>query len=177
MIEKEAKKNYMVEECLIYSSSEEETIKLGEELGKLLKPGTIVGLNGQLGAGKTVFVKGIARGLNTLEEPNSPTFVIMSKYEGKVPLYHFDLYRISSAEELEEIGYEDYFYGDGVTVVEWSDRVKEVFPDSTIKVEITIPAEAERNSETLRKINIQGEGRWLSSFKNTVEQALQLSIK
>jgi tRNA threonylcarbamoyladenosine biosynthesis protein TsaE len=164
----------MVEKCVFYSSSEEETIKIGEELGKSLKPGTIIGLNGELGTGKTVFVKGIARGLNTQEEPNSPTFVIMNKYEGRIPLYHFDLYRISSAEELEGIGYEDYFYGNGVTVVEWSDRVKEIFPDKTIKVEITIPVEPDDKAETIRKINIEGKDIWLSSFKNTVEQASQL---
>jgi tRNA threonylcarbamoyladenosine biosynthesis protein TsaE len=163
----------MAKECVIYSSSEEETIKIGEELGKLLKLGTIIGLNGELGTGKTVFVKGIARGLNTREEPNSPTFVIMNKYEGRIPLYHFDLYRISSAEELEGIGYEDYFYGNGVTVVEWSDRVKGIFPDKTIKIEITIPVEPDHNAETIRKINIEGKDRWLSSFKNTVEQASQ----
>jgi tRNA threonylcarbamoyladenosine biosynthesis protein TsaE len=164
----------MTEESVISSSSEEETINIGEELGKLLTPGTIIGLNGELGAGKTVFVKGIARGLNTKEEPNSPTFVIMNKYEGRIPLYHFDLYRISSAEELEAIGYEDYFYGNGVTVVEWSDRVKEIFPDQTIRVEITIPVEPDDKAETVRKINIEGKDIWLSSFKNTVEQASQL---
>jgi tRNA threonylcarbamoyladenosine biosynthesis protein TsaE len=173
----------MAEEFVIYSSSEEETIKIGEELGKLLKPGTIIGLNGELGTGKTVFVKGIARGLNTLEEPNSPTFVIMNKYEGRIPLYHFDLYRISSAEELEGIGYEDYFYGNGVTVVEWSDRVKGIFPEYTIKIEIKIP---DKNVETQdfaslhmeklhrREIIITGKQPWLSSFRNTVEQASQL---
>jgi tRNA threonylcarbamoyladenosine biosynthesis protein TsaE len=164
----------MSEECVIYSSSEEETINIAKELGKLLKPGSIIGLNGELGAGKTVFVKGIARGLNTKGEPDSPTFVIMKKYEGRLPLYHFDLYRISSAEELEGIGYEDYFYGDGVTVVEWSERVKEVFPVKTIKIEITIPVEPDNNPETTRKINIKGNYRWLSSFKNTVEQASRL---
>ena len=82
--------------------SKEETIKIGEELGKLLKPGTIIGLNGELGTGKTVFVKGIARGLNTREEPNSPTFVIMNKYEGRIPLYHFDLYRIRWQKNSKE---------------------------------------------------------------------------
>ncbi|MGB7291809.1 MAG: tRNA (adenosine(37)-N6)-threonylcarbamoyltransferase complex ATPase subunit type 1 TsaE [Thermodesulfobacteriota bacterium] len=164
----------MVEKCVIYSSSEEETIKIGEKLGKLLKPGSIVGLIGELGTGKTVLVKGIARGMNIQEEPNSPTFVIMNKYDGRTPLYHFDLYRITSAEELEGIGYEEYFYGNGVTVVEWSDRVKEIFPDKTIKIEITIPVEPDHKDETVRKINIEGKDRWLSSFKNTVEQASQL---
>jgi len=173
----------MVQEYIIYSSCEEETIKIGQELGKLLNPGTIIGLIGELGAGKTVFVKGIAKGLNTQEEPNSPTFVIMNKYEGRIPLYHFDLYRISTAEELEGIGYEDFFFGNGVTVVEWSDRVKGVFPEDTIKIEIKIPskdvetqdfASIDMENPHIREIIIRGKQPWLSSFKNTVEQALQL---
>lgn len=172
--ENQKNNSHMVVECVISSSSEEETINIGEELGKLLTTGSIIGLNGELGAGKTVFVKGIARGLNANEEPNSPTFVIMNEYEGRIPLYHFDLYRISSVEELEGIGYEDYFYGNGVTVVEWSDRVSGIFPDNTIRVEITIPDEPDDKAETLRKINIEGKDIWLSSFRNTVEQASRL---
>jgi len=173
----------MVQEYIIYSSCEEETIKIGQELGKLLNPGTIIGLIGELGAGKTVFVKGIAKGLNTQEEPNSPTFVIMNKYEGRIPLYHFDLYRISTAEELEGIGYEDFFFGNGVTVVEWSDRVKGMFPEQTIEIELKIPnkdvetqdfASIDMENPHIREIIIRGKQPWLSSFKNTVEQALQL---
>ncbi len=173
----------MADQCIVYSSSEEETIKIGEELGKLLKPGTIIGLIGELGTGKTVLVKGIARGLNIREEPNSPTFVIMNKYDGRMPLYHFDLYRISSEEELEEIGYEEYFYGQGVTIVEWSDRIKEIFPEYTIKIEIKIPdknvekqnfASFDMETRHIREIIITGKQVWLSSFKNTVEQASQI---
>ncbi|MFQ5788475.1 MAG: tRNA (adenosine(37)-N6)-threonylcarbamoyltransferase complex ATPase subunit type 1 TsaE, partial [Thermodesulfobacteriota bacterium] len=142
----------MIENLHFHSSNEEDTIKLGEVLGKLLKPGTIIALKGDLGAGKTVFVKGIAKGLNVEEEPNSPTFVIMNSYEGRLPLYHFDLYRISGANELEGIGYEDYFYGNGISVVEWADRTEEIFPKNVLTVEISIPKKGENNSDTIRKI-------------------------
>jgi len=161
----------MIEEFHFHSSSEEHTIKLGELLGKLINPGTIIALKGGLGAGKTVFVKGIAKGLNVEEEPNSPTFVIMNAYEGRLPLYHFDLYRISGANELEGIGYEDCFYGKGVSVVEWADRAEEIFPESSLTVEISIPKEGENNPDKLRKLKFRGKKQWLSSFKNSVEQA------
>ncbi|MCH8013251.1 MAG: tRNA (adenosine(37)-N6)-threonylcarbamoyltransferase complex ATPase subunit type 1 TsaE, partial [Candidatus Dadabacteria bacterium] len=100
-----------------------ETLKLGEIIGKSLNPGSIIALVGDLGAGKTVLVKGIAKGLGVDEEPNSPTFVIMNQYEGRIPLYHFDLYRVSSEEELFGIGYDEFFFGEGVAAVEWADRV------------------------------------------------------
>jgi tRNA threonylcarbamoyladenosine biosynthesis protein TsaE len=95
-------------------NTSDDTLKLGEIIGKSINPGSIIALVGDLGAGKTVLVKGIARGLGVEEEPNSPTFVIMNSYEGRIPLYHFDLYRLSDEDELFAIGYEEYFYGDGV---------------------------------------------------------------
>ncbi|MFI5324297.1 MAG: tRNA (adenosine(37)-N6)-threonylcarbamoyltransferase complex ATPase subunit type 1 TsaE, partial [Thermodesulfobacteriota bacterium] len=97
----------------------EETIKLGEIIGKSLEPGSIIALRGGLGAGKTVLVKGIARSLGIEDEPVSPTFVIMNAYEGRIPLYHFDLYRISDADELIGIGYDEFLFGEGVSAVEW----------------------------------------------------------
>ncbi len=96
----------------------EDTIKLGEIIGKSLEPGSIIALRGDLGAAKTVLVKGIARGLGVEEEPVSPTFVIMSAYEGRMPLYHFDLYRISGADELMGIGADEFLFGKGVSAVE-----------------------------------------------------------
>ncbi len=156
---------------IIRVSKEEDTIKLGEALGKLLKPGDIVALKGELGAGKTVLVKGIAKGLDINEEPNSPTFVIMNAYKGRVPLYHFDLYRVSGKEELEGIGYEDYFFSDGVAVVEWADKAEEIFPESTIEIEIKIPTR-DTGSETARDIKFKGEERWLSLFRSTAERVL-----
>jgi len=162
--------------CIIFVSEEEETLKIGEAIGKLLKPGDIIALRGELGAGKTVLVKGIARGLNVEEEPNSPTFVIMNAYQGRIPLYHFDLYRISGIDELEGIGYEDYFFGDGVSVIEWSERAEGIFPEETIRIEIKIPeGESKSNSsETEREIKVEGNEKWLSLFKSTVERVLQI---
>ncbi len=164
----------MSEDFCVYALKEEDTIKVGEALGGLLKPSDIVALKGELGAGKTVLVKGIAKGLCLKAEPNSPTFVIMNAYEGRIPLYHFDLYRISGAVELEGIGYEDYFFGDGVTVVEWADRVDEIFPQSTIEIEIKIPENKNTDSETVREIKFKGEEKWLSLFRSTVERVLPI---
>lgn len=155
----------------------DQTIKLGEIIGKSLEPGSIIALKGDLGAGKTVLVKGIAKGLGIEEEPASPTFVIMNSYEGHTPLYHFDLYRISDADELLGIGYEEFFFGKGVSAVEWADRIEEIFPEYTIYVEIIIPEEENGSLETEREINIKGKKEWVSSFKNTAEQALPASTR
>src|SRR5574341_590400 len=155
----------------VHATKEEDTIKVGEALGRLLKPGDVVALKGELGAGKTVMVKGIAKGLGVNGEPNSPTFVIMNAYEGRIPLYHFDFYRVSGVSELEGIGYEYYLYGDGVSVVEWADRVEGVFPESTIWIEIKIPVKKNTNSN-VREINIEGEEKWLSLFRSMVERVL-----
>lgn len=163
----------MLEILHIHVLKEEDTIKFGEVLGRLLRPGDIVALKGELGAGKTVLVKGIAKGLGIKEEPNSPTFVIMNAYRGMVPLYHFDLYRISGKKELEGIGYEDYFFGNGVTVVEWADRVEEIFPESAIEIEIKIPTK-NTNSETVREIKLKGEEKWLSLFRSMAERVLPM---
>ena len=155
----------------IYLNSSEETLKLGEIIGKSLNPGSIIALVGDLGAGKTVLVKGIAQGLGIEEEPNSPTFVIMNYYEGRIPLYHFDLYRLSDEDELIGIGYDECFFGNGVCAVEWADRISDIFPDHTIKIDITIPESDSDDSVTKRVIKIEGNKEWVSSFKNTAEQA------
>lgn len=162
-------------ELELYST--DETIKLGEIIGKSLNPGSIIALVGDLGAGKTVIVKGIARGLGVEEEPNSPTFVIMNSYEGQIPLYHFDLYRLSDEEELLGIGYDEYFFGDGVAAVEWADRITEIFPEYSLKIEIKIPESDSEDSETLRHISIEGKTEWALSFKNTAEQVFPTLIK
>jgi len=111
------------------SSTEAETQVIGETLGRLAKPGEVYCLDGELGVGKTVFTKGFAKGLQIHEHVTSPTFTILNIYEsGLLHFYHFDVYRISDAYELEEIGYEDYFYGQGVTMVEWASRIEELIP-------------------------------------------------
>jgi tRNA threonylcarbamoyladenosine biosynthesis protein TsaE len=125
------------------SSSPEETFALGEKIGHLLGPGSIVALKGVLGAGKTVFTKGIARALDISEEITSPTYTIISEYEGKHPLYHMDAYRLSGDEEFSLLGADDMLFGSGVTVIEWPERLS-VLPQETFKVEISIQEDGKR---------------------------------
>ncbi len=122
----------------VVTSSREETVGLGNRIGAAIKPGTVIGLEGQLGSGKTTFVQGIARGLNITEQVTSPTFIIIAEYEGRLPLYHMDLYRISGEDEFLALGGEDYFYGDGVCVIEWSERIRGILPENRISVRIAI---------------------------------------
>lgn len=115
----------------------QETYELGRSLGQKASRGQIYCLDGDLGVGKTIFAQGFAAGLGITEPVNSPTFTILQQYEeGRLPLYHFDVYRISDISEMEEIGYEDCFYGDGVCLVEWSQLVTEILPDQVIRVRI-----------------------------------------
>lgn len=119
------------------TSSPEETFALARRLGEQAKPGTVYTLTGDLGVGKTVFAQGLARGLGIEEAINSPTFTIVQVYdEGRLPFYHFDVYRIGDIEEMEEIGYEDYFYGDGVCLVEWAELIEELLPKNRVKLVI-----------------------------------------
>ncbi len=139
---------------MIYETfSAEETYELGKELGQNAKPGSVYALIGDLGVGKTVFTQGVAAGLEIKEHINSPTFTIVQVYEeGRLPFYHFDVYRIGDPEEMEEIGYEDYFYGEGVCFVEWANLIEELMPENTVTVTI------EKNTEKgfdYRKITIE----------------------
>lgn len=112
------------------SLSEQETFNRALEIAKQAKPGDIYCLIGDLGVGKTIFSKGFAKGLGIEEHITSPTFTIVQEYDGLIPMYHFDMYRIEDADELEMIGYEDYFYGQGVCLVEWANNVPDAIPDS-----------------------------------------------
>ncbi|MHC1749973.1 MAG: tRNA (adenosine(37)-N6)-threonylcarbamoyltransferase complex ATPase subunit type 1 TsaE [Cellulosilyticaceae bacterium] len=112
------------------SMSQEETYNIGKEISKKAKPGEIYCLIGDLGVGKTVFSKGFAIGLGIMDHITSPTFTIIQEYEGAMPLYHFDMYRIEDIDELEMIGYEDYFFGEGVCLVEWANNVEDVIPET-----------------------------------------------
>ncbi len=159
---------------LLEVSKPEQTMLCGEIMGKLIPRGSVVGLTGDLGAGKTVFAKGLARGLGIEEEPNSPTFVIMSCYEGNVPLFHFDVYRLSGGAEFEDTGYEEFFYGEGVSVVEWADKVRDVLPGNAVIIDIQFPPRADEESRTIK---VTGKEKWLLSFRNTAEQALLASKK
>ncbi len=122
---------------MIETAGEQETFDAGYSIGKEAKPGTVYALLGDLGVGKTVFTKGVAAGLSVKEQVNSPTFTIVQVYEsGRLPFYHFDVYRIGDLEEMDEIGYEDYFYGEGVCLVEWAGLIKELMPPETVWVTI-----------------------------------------
>ncbi|MBQ8547664.1 MAG: tRNA (adenosine(37)-N6)-threonylcarbamoyltransferase complex ATPase subunit type 1 TsaE [Lachnospiraceae bacterium] len=116
------------------SFSAEETYALGKKLGEEAKPGAVYCLSGDLGVGKTVFTKGFAVGLGVIDTVNSPTFTIVQVYNGRMPFYHFDVYRIEEPEEMEEIGYEDYFYGDGACMIEWAELIEELIPADAVKV-------------------------------------------
>lgn len=121
----------------IESFSEKDTFTIGEQIGKETKPGEVYTLIGDLGVGKTAFTKGVAKGLEITEPITSPTFTIVQVYEeGRLPFYHFDVYRIGDVEEMEEIGYQDYFYGDGVSIVEWANLVEEILPNRYREIRI-----------------------------------------
>lgn len=120
------------------SFSAEDTFELGKTLGSKAEAGNIYTLDGDLGAGKTVFAQGFAQGLGVEEYVNSPTFTIVSEYDsGRLPLYHFDVYRISDPEEMYEIGFEDYLFGDGVCLIEWGDLVRDILPSETVAIRIS----------------------------------------
>lgn len=120
----------------VYESfSEEMTFEIGKKLGEKADKGEIICLEGDLGVGKTVFTKGFAKGLDIEENIDSPTFTIVKEYtEGRFPLYHFDVYRIGDVSEMDEIGYEDYFFGEGVCLIEWASRIEELILESAIHI-------------------------------------------
>lgn len=138
---------------VIESFSADDTHALGVTLGQQAKPGDVCTLVGDLGVGKTVLTQGIAEGLGITEPINSPTFTIVQVYEeGRLPFYHFDVYRIGDIEEMDEIGYEDYFYGDGLTMIEWANFIEEILPKK--RKEITIEKDLEKGFD-YRKITIK----------------------
>ena len=133
--------------------SETDTRALGEKLGREALPGTVYTLTGDLGVGKTVFTQGFAKGLGVTEHVNSPTFTIVQEYEeGRLPFYHFDVYRIGDISEMDEIGYEDCFYGQGVTLIEWSELIREILPDHV--TEVTIEKDMEKGFD-YRRIRVE----------------------
>ncbi|MDO4489544.1 MAG: tRNA (adenosine(37)-N6)-threonylcarbamoyltransferase complex ATPase subunit type 1 TsaE [Lachnospiraceae bacterium] len=136
------------------TNSPEETFLLAKKLGEQAQGGMIFTLNGDLGVGKTVFTQGMAKGLGIDEPVNSPTFTIVQEYEsGRLPLYHFDVYRIGDPEEMEEIGYDDYFFGEGVTLIEWAELIQELIPEN--RISITIEKNPEKGFD-YRMITIEG---------------------
>lgn len=139
---------------IVETYSPEETFRLGESFGKQAVPGQIYTLKGDLGTGKTVFTQGFASGLGIREPVSSPTFTIVQVYEeGRLPFYHFDVYRIADPEEMDEIGYEDYFFGEGVCLIEWAELIGELIPEDAVHV--TIEKNLEKGFD-YRKIEITG---------------------
>ena len=126
---------------VIITFSPVETEAAGMSLGKLLVPGDILCLNGNLGAGKTCFARGVARGLGIAEPITSPTFTLINEYQGRVPFYHFDVYRLGGPEDMDDLGYEEYFYGSGVTLVEWAELVDEVLPPERLDIWLSVDEE------------------------------------
>ena len=149
----------------ITTTTPQETFALGHRLGANMKKGDIVCLTGDLGSGKTTLIKGVAKGMHISEdEVHSPTFVLMNIYEGKRMLYHFDLYRLERLEEISAIGCDEFFYGDGVSVIEWADRLGENRPKECLQVEL------EHKGENRRAIKITPKGKrylqMMQSLKN-----------
>ena len=144
----------------IHIANEKDTEKLGEKIGQKVQPGTVIALIVDLGTGKTTLTKSIARGLGVTETVTSPTFNIIREYRsGRLPLYHFDVYRIGDPDEMFELGYEEYFYGDGVCVVEWADIIEELLPEDAVVITIDRGA-----SDEEREYEIEGAAENLCIF-------------
>ncbi|MBT3878425.1 MAG: tRNA (adenosine(37)-N6)-threonylcarbamoyltransferase complex ATPase subunit type 1 TsaE [Candidatus Scalindua sp.] len=147
----------------------EQTIEFGRLIGSLLKAGDVVALIGQLGAGKTHFTKGIAEGQGVKDRKavTSPSYVIVKQYKGRLPIYHFDAYRLKSADEMYEIDCVGFFWGDGISIIEWADKVVECLPDEFIKITITILG------KTLRGINVSYKGERYRNFMEKIKEKVK----
>ncbi len=152
---------------IVTTSSAAETAALARTLSAFLQAGDVLALDGDLGAGKTTFVQGLARGLGSPENATSPTFVLMRIYRGRLPIYHFDVYRIEQIEELDDIGAEEYFWGDGVAVVEWADRIVSALPSDRLEVRF------ESSGLTQRKIHLSGHGPRHQDLCTRLSRALE----
>lgn len=128
----------------INTNSAEETMNLGERLGKILRPGDVLALFGDLGAGKTTFTKGIARGLGLADDIHSPTFTLIHEHIGPTPLYHVDLYRLETEEEVDSLGIEEYIYSEGITIIEWADRMRLTLPPERLDIELKMKGDNDR---------------------------------
>ena len=133
----------------IKTHSPEKTKQLGRTLGEVLKKGDLIALTGELGSGKTTMIQGICKGLEVQEKVTSPTFVLITTYQGRIPVYHFDLYRLEGKDEFLNLGYEEYFYGEGVTLIEWSEKVREYLPAKRIEIHLHRLKENEREIEII----------------------------
>lgn len=139
---------------MIYESfSPEETEKIGFEFGQAAKKGDIFCLSGDLGAGKTVFTKGFAKGLGVEDYVTSPTFTLINEYDGRLKLYHFDVYRLSSEDDMYDLGYDEYLFGDGVCLIEWPERIMGLLPDYAVFIEIKRNYEKDDSFRTIEVRN------------------------
>ena len=144
----------MIGKMMTETRSPEETYELGRKIGLQARPGQVYTLTGDLGVGKTVFTQGVAAGLGITEPVSSPTFTIVQVYEeGRLPFYHFDVYRIGDIEEMEEIGYDDYFFGKGICLIEWAELIEEILPDD--RISITIEKDLAQGFD-YRRITVEG---------------------
>jgi tRNA threonylcarbamoyladenosine biosynthesis protein TsaE len=142
-----------------------ETEEFGIRLGKLIKSGDIISLMGDLGAGKTTLTKSIGKGLGVEDYITSPTFTLINEYKGRIWVYHFDVYRLENIDDLDDLGFEEYFYSNGVSIIEWGDRIDNVLPKERINIKIekgkelderivTIYGEGERTKQLIKELNI-----------------------
>ena len=153
---------------ILESKSPEDTFQIGMRLGKLAEAGDVYTLTGDLGVGKTVFTQGFAKGLGIEESVNSPTFTILQIYEdGRLPLYHFDVYRIGSVEEMEETGFEEYIMGDGVSLIEWADLIEEILPRKCTRV--LIEKDLEKGFD-YRRITVELTGEQTAGIRHVPGQ-------
>jgi tRNA threonylcarbamoyladenosine biosynthesis protein TsaE len=150
----------------IETLSPDSTVEFGECIGRILQPGDILCLSGQLGAGKTHLAKGIARGLEIKEEVTSPTYTIMQMYQGSKVLYHFDLYRLECADQLQDIGFDEFIYGRGVSLVEWAEKFPEAMPREYLHIQMLY----DETQDTVRVIKIQAVG---TRFQQRLEELRQ----
>lgn len=139
----------------IMSESSEQTEKIAYDMAAFLEPGDVVCLGGDLGAGKTVFAKGLVKALGVEGYVTSPTFTIVNEYSGKYPIYHFDVYRINDVDEMFEIGFEEYIYGEGISIIEWADNIREILPPSRLRIDIKKDLQ---KGENYREIEIRKVG-------------------
>jgi len=149
------KKNFII------STSEQETLNLAEKIAKLIEPGNVISISGELGTGKTCFVKGLAKGMGISQIITSPSFIILKIYHNKIPLYHFDVYRLDKLFQLEDIGFNQFQYGDGVTVIEWGNKMKELLSFDHLQVNFYY------YENKKRKIKFIPHGQsWVKKIKN-----------
>ncbi|CCO08081.1 tRNA (adenosine(37)-N6)-threonylcarbamoyltransferase complex ATPase subunit type 1 TsaE [Desulforamulus hydrothermalis] len=154
-------------EAMVVSRSPAETRQLGQKMAGLLQAGDIICLNGDLGAGKTAFSQGVAEGLGVKGPVTSPTFTLINEYEGRLPLYHFDVYRLGGPADLEDLGYEEYFYGQGVCLIEWARRVADLLPGQRLDICLT----REEGVEAVRRIYFRPKGE---RYQQLLEELMKL---